>query len=127
MQTSTEAHAAPRRGSRIRAADRDFNAPGLHHSPMPPADIAARLTRRERQILQMLLGVIGSDGGTDSLNRATLRTSGPKMQELYWNGWVNGAGSRDEHGTGNTPQSSWWWLTTYGERIAREIKEGVRT
>ena len=95
---------------------------GMSHVPLAGYE---RYTRRDRQILQALLDAVQPCGGSNMLNRADLKTSANKMQEFYYNGWVNGAGSRDERGTGNTPESSWWWLTTAGEAVARKAVQGA--
>lgn len=55
------------------------------------------------------------------VNRRRLKASAETMQDLHRAGLVNGAGSRDPFGTGNTPDSSWWWLSTAGMQIARLI------
>jgi hypothetical protein len=78
-------------------------------------------TKPEMRILQTLLDAVQPCGGSNMINRATLKTSANKMQELFCNGWVNGAGSTDDRGSGNTPESSWWWLTKAGEAVARKV------
>jgi hypothetical protein len=84
--------------------------------------IAEDLTRRERQVIRQLL----ADGGAGAqmmLSRARLGTGNAMMEALYIGGLVNGAGTRDERGTGNTPDSSWWWLTARGEQIAQLLAQ----
>jgi len=80
-----------------------------------------KLTDRGRAILVQLLAAIERNGIVLMTSRAELRTSGEFMQQLYYDGWVNGAGSNDTRGTGNTAASSWWWLTTSGEATVRTI------
>jgi hypothetical protein len=58
------------------------------------------------------------------VNRRRLKASAETMQDLHRAGLVNGAGSRDPFGTGNTPDSSWWWLSTAGMAMARRIGPG---
>jgi hypothetical protein len=91
-----------------------------------PQPALTSYTKREKELFRALLEQVQPCGGCIMINRATLRTSGSKMQEWYYNGWVMGAGSRDERGTGNTPETSWWWLTGAGEAVARKAIEGAR-
>jgi hypothetical protein len=93
---------------------------GIRPSPACPA--LGDLTANQRRILTVLaaLDVRTLPGGTAlrlCVNRRRLKASAEAMQELYIAGLVNGAGSRDPWGTGNTPDSSWWWLTTEGMRL----------
>ena len=90
---------------------------GMTHVPAAGYD---SYTKPELRILQTLLDAVQPCGGSNMINRATLKTSANKMQELFCNGWVNGAGSKDDRGSGNTPESSWWWLTKAGEAVARK-------
>lgn len=95
---------------------------GYPVSPLPPAGVAehaAARTRRERQILGMLLAAQEHHGRLMMLNRAVLRASDQTMHDLFYAGLVNGCGSPDARGTGNTAESSWWWLTERGEQLAR--------
>ena len=55
------------------------------------------------------------------VNRARLKASAETMRALHHRRLVNGAGSRDAWGTGNTAASSWWWLSTDGLALAYEI------
>lgn len=55
------------------------------------------------------------------VNRRRLKASAKTMQDLHRTGLVNGAGSRDLFGTGNTPDSSWWWLSTAGMAMAHRL------
>lgn len=87
--------------------------------------IAETLSRRERQVLGQMLQD-GGAGATWMLSRARLRASSNLMQGLYEAGLANGAGTRDHRGTGNTPDSSWWWLTERGEQVARAAGLPVR-
>lgn len=70
------------------------------------------MTKRQRQILLMLAQ---SDGW---LSRETLKASARTMDEMYWNGWVDGAGLDDKRGTGNYPWSSLWKITLKGLELA---------
>lgn len=93
---------------------------GMRPSPACPA--LADLTANQRRILTVLaaLDTRAIPGGTAlrlCVNRRRLKASAESMQELHAAGLVNGAGSRDPWGTGNTPDSSWWWLTTVGMRL----------
>lgn len=93
---------------------------------MPPGlPSAARndLTPNQRRIIDLLATLDAKpmpDGTRMRMcaNRRRLRASAEAMQELYRMGLVNGAGSRDAWGTGNTPASSWWWLTNTGLLLA---------
>jgi hypothetical protein len=82
--------------------------------------MAEDLTRRERQVIGQMLAE-GGAGAQMMLSRKRLRAGNAMMEALYIGGLVNGAGTRDERGTGNTPDSSWWWLTERGEQIARRV------
>lgn len=96
---------------------------GYPVQPLPTeagvAEWAAARTRRERQILGQLLHEQERAGRLMMLSRAYLRASDQVMHDLFYAGLVNGCGSADSRGSGNTPQSSWWWLTERGEQIAR--------
>lgn len=86
----------------------------------------ADLTANQRRILGVLsaLDTRAMPDGTAlrlCVNRRRLKASAEAMQELYHAGLVNGAGSRDPWGTGNTPDSSWWWLTTHGMRLVTGV------
>jgi hypothetical protein len=90
-----------------------------------PAVGMADLDPNQRRILRLLAGLDAKrlpDGTLLRMcvNRRRLKASAEAMQELYRMGLVNGAGSRDAWGTGNTPDSSWWWLTSGGMRIVGE-------
>lgn len=111
----------PTRPRRIVAQDnRDWGVTQLNSDDAMPT-----LTRGERAILAQLLAAIDDSGRVVMTSRAELRTSANMMQQLYYAGWVNGAGSRDARGQGNTPESSWWWLTTSGEALARTMETKV--
>jgi hypothetical protein len=88
--------------------------------------IADTLSRRERQVIGQMLQD-GGAGATQMLSRARLKAGAPLMEGLYVAGLVNGAGTRDDRGTGNTPDSSWWWLTERGEQVARAVGLPVRS
>lgn len=107
----------------IRREDRDWGVEQTIFS----ADwaVADSLTKRQRAILLELSTAIRPGGDAAMMNRETLKTSAGMMQELFYAGLVNGAGTRDDRGTGNTPASSWWWLTTRGEQVADAIKAKV--
>lgn len=97
-----------------------MGAPGIGCDPVPnEAEWAAGRTQRERQILGALLATQSHHGRLTMLSRAALRASDQTMHNLYYAGLVNGAGTPDSRGTGNTAASSWWWLTARGEQIAR--------
>jgi len=83
------------------------------------AECVAECTKRERQILGHLLAAQDHHGRLVMLSRASLRASDQSMTNLFYAGLVNGCGSSDHRGTGNTAGSSWWWLTEKGEQIAR--------
>lgn len=113
----------PMRATIVSLKERDFNAVPRFAPPdgskLPcPAEIATSLTKRQAQILAQLRSAIREDGSADPLSRAEIKSSALFMQEMYYAGLVNGAGTRDERGSGNTPQSSWWWLTRWGEEVA---------
>lgn len=87
----------------------------------------ADLTANQRRILAILSGLDTRPmpDGTAlrfSVNRRRLKASAESMQEFHAAGLVNCAGSRDPWGTGNTPDSSWWWLTTAGMRIVESAR-----
>jgi hypothetical protein len=90
-----------------------------------PGDAAVRLGDLDpdrRRILRLLAGLDARrlpDGTILRMcvNRRRLRASAEAMQALHRLGLVNGAGSRDAWGTGNTPDSSWWWLSSAGLRL----------
>lgn len=95
---------------------------GYPVQPLPPDGVAewvAGRTKREREILGHLLAAQEHHGRLVMLSRAALRAGANTMQELFYAGLVNGCGTSDRRGTGNTPESSWWWLTERGEQIAR--------
>lgn len=106
--------------------DQAMRAEQIETTPPSPQKARRLTTQRGRQILAALLTQVRPDGSTGMLNRAELETSANMMQQLYYNGWVNGAGSRDDRGSGNTPESSWWWLTTTGELYARALASPVK-
>jgi hypothetical protein len=81
-------------------------------------EVSATLTRRERQILGLLRAASTVLGVPAMLSRRDLRASTAKMDALYWAGLVNGCGTPDHRGCGNTPDSSFWWLTARGKQIA---------
>lgn len=90
--------------------------------PGRPAVTLADLTPNQRRILRLLadLDMRPLPHGTRlrmCVNRRRIRASAEAMQELHRMGLVNGAGSRDAWGTGNTPASSWWWLSTAGLEV----------
>jgi hypothetical protein len=95
---------------------------GYPVQPLPPefvAEHAAARSRRERQILGHMLAVQEWYGRLMMVTRGSMRASDQTMHDLFYCGLVNGCGSPDSRGSGNTPQSSWWWLTERGEQIAR--------
>lgn len=104
----------------IRREDRNFAMRAVHDS-FSADRYAATITKRQKAILLELLAAIRPGGDVAMTNRATLKTSANMMQELFYSGLVNGAGTRDDRGTGNTPASSWWWLTMEGEQVALAI------
>jgi hypothetical protein len=117
-ETTTTAHPAATPPRRIVSREnRDWGVTQLTNRDAPPT-----LIRRKRAILAQLLTAIDDSGRVMMTSRAELRTSANMMQELYYAGWVNGAGSNDARGQGNTPASSWWWLTTSGEALARTME-----
>jgi hypothetical protein len=121
--SETATAARPLRVTIVSPKGRDFNAvprfapPDGTPSPAA-ADVAAGLSKREAKILAQLRSAIRPDGSADPLSRAELKTSSPFIQDMCYAGLVNGAGTRDARGSGNTPQSSWWWLTRWGEEVA---------
>jgi hypothetical protein len=95
---------------------------GYPVQPLPPDGVArcvAGRTKREREILGHLLAAQEHHGRLMMLSRGALRAGANTMEALFYAGLVNGCGSDDHRGTGNTPESSWWWLTERGEQIAR--------
>lgn len=94
-----------------------------------PADAAVRfadLDTNQRRILRLLAGLDARrlpDGTMLRMcvNRRRLKASAEAMQALHRLGLVNGAGSRDAWGTGNTPDSSWWWLSSAGLALVQSI------
>lgn len=112
----------PRR--RVQSHDRDFGVQSIYAPDTSSETIAAALTKRQCDILLHLLDAVQPGGPVLMTSRAELRAGADTMQDLYYCGLVNGAGTRDARGTGNTPNSSWWWLTTLGERVATAIREG---
>jgi len=112
------------KSDRIRTVHRHDRDWGMPKRTDTSAVDDVHLTAREKAIMIMLLAAIAPDGTATMLARVTLKTSDSKMQELFFCGWVNGAGTNDTHGQGNTPESSWWWLTTHGEQVIRAIQEG---
>lgn len=90
--------------------------------PLPAEHVAeacAKASRRERQILGALLVAQREWRLVVMLSRKRLGASNRTLEAMYYAGWINGAGSPDARGTGNTPDSSWWWLTERGEQIAK--------
>ena len=123
-KTAENVQMVPKAPTPRRLVSRDSRDWGVWNAgPLDPAsactDIAQNLTRNERRIMLALLAAIDPDGRQVMVSRRDLKTSANVMQGLYFSGWVNGAGSNDARGQGNTPDSSWWWLTTRGEEIAR--------
>jgi hypothetical protein len=95
---------------------------GYSVTPLPDAGVAewcAGRTKREREILGLLLAVQNVRGALVMMTRGALKASDQTMHDLFYAGLVNGCGSADHRGTGNTPSSSWWWLTERGEQVAR--------
>ncbi len=91
--------------------------------PALPLPATADLTANQHRILTILsaLDTRSMPDGTAlrlCVNRRRLKASAEAMQELHAAGLVNGAGSRDAWGTGNTPDSSWWWLTSRAKLLA---------
>lgn len=89
------------------------------------------LDTNQRRILRLLAGLDEKQlpDGTIlrmCVNRRRLKASAEAMQDLYRMGLVNGAGSRDAWGTGNTPHSSWWWLTGAGLRLVAKAGSVAR-
>jgi len=120
MSTTTTPPPAPKR--MVDRHTRDWGV-RLIQTDTPQERQASQVTGRTKAILLKLLEAIETNGEVAMTSRAELKTSANMMQQLYYNGWVNGAGSSDARGSGNTPQSSWWWLTNEGEKIARLIAE----
>lgn len=88
----------------------------------------AELTANQRRILTVLssLDTRSMPCGTAlrlCVNRRRLKARAEAMQELHAAGLVNGAGSQDPWGTGNTPDTSWWWLTSAGLRLVAGAAE----
>jgi hypothetical protein len=110
----------PVRFARHAGMEYGFNVTALPEAELP--EWVEGRTRREAEILRAMLAVQDQHGGRlMSCSRAHLRASGKTMHDLFYAGLVNGAGSPDARGMGNTPESSWWWLTERGEQIARAI------
>lgn len=113
------ADTAPRNHRRDAALRLPHTVPGL-----------CGLTANQRRILRLLadLDARPVPGGTKlylCTNRRRLRASAEAMQELWHLGLVNGAGSRDAWGTGNTPASSWWWLSSAGLQLFAATSQGA--
>ncbi len=91
-----------------------------------PAIASVTLEPNQRRILRLLatLDTRPQPAGPPlqmCANRRRLRASAEAMQTLHRARLVNGAGSRDPWGTGNTPDSSWWWLSSAGLELARQL------
>lgn len=113
------ADTAPRNHRRDAALRLPHTVPGL-----------CGLTANQRRILRLLADLDARclPGGTRlhlCTNRRRLRASAEAMQELWQLGLVNGAGSRDAWGTGNTPASSWWWLSSAGLQLFADTSRGA--
>lgn len=113
----------------VNESDRDSGVPNSAIRPDEWYDQQAggQWPHAQRRILLALLAAPAPAGRVAMLTRADLKTSANMMQQLYYAGWVNGAGSRDARGMGNTPESSWWWLTRHGEKMARAIPQKPRS
>lgn len=125
--STTTTEAPPRR--MVSAHDRDWgtNAAKLAGATLDEQRNAAAVnSKRQQAILLQLLDAIQPNGEVVMTSRAELKASANTMQELYYVDLVNGAGSRDARGTGNTPETSWWWLTTWGEKVARATQKGTK-
>lgn len=90
---------------------------------------ADELDRNQKRIIRILAALDTRqmpDGSTLRLcvNRRRLKASAEAMQNLYRAGLVNGAGSRDAWGTGNTADTSWWWLSSEGIKVAKQLADG---
>jgi hypothetical protein len=110
----------PVRFARHAGMEHGFGVTALPEAELP--EWVQGRTRREAEILRAMLAVQDQHGGRlMSCSRAHLRASGKTMHDLFYAGLVNGAGSPDARGMGNTPESSWWWLTERGEQVARAI------
>jgi len=95
-----------------------------HGADINPVD----LTTLQKKIIETLASLDKMPVDYDSrgymprcVNRRRLRASEDIMHDLYFIGIVNGAGTRDAHGTGTTPDSSWWWLTSHGLDLAKSL------
>lgn len=74
------------------------------------------MTKRKLQILKAL-DAVSDDNWT---SRATLKASLSTMQELYFDGLVDGAAIADGGGYGTKPHSNLWQITDKGRAWLRE-------
>ena len=84
------------------------------------AKILADLRKAHDRVKEILDegGKIGGMSGCRNL--AMLRSTQNTLTSMFYDGLVNGYGTPDRRGTGNTPDSSWWAITQKGLRVLRE-------
>lgn len=89
----------------------------------PEVIVTEPVTEREIKILRRLERISGDGcGDWGMVARRHLRASADAMQVLWFKGLVDSRALPDDHGYGNTPDSSIWGITKRGRGAIRGVK-----
>lgn len=76
------------------------------------------MTKTQKQVLATL-----ADG--QRWRESEIGASNRTLQNMYYAGWVTGAGYPDKKGTGNYPDTREWWITDKGREALAATARGT--